>query len=368
MGARLESAILGRAIATPATPGAGYGALFYNTTTKHWCSVDDAGVVTDLAASAAPAFGAVEINLSGATSYPTVIQADSPSGYWRLADPSGTAAVRTVGAVDGVHVNTPTLGVASLLPGSTDLAVAYTSASLEDTTFTGLADWGAGPVTLEMWFKRGNATHLDYGLIARPGTSTTQWQVNIQGATGVIRLGFGTGSALSVPTYWDTLAHHLAITKDATTTGVKIYVDGADVTGAVVGATPGSNTGVVNLAVDLASDFFEGSIDELAIYPSALSAARVLAHYQAGQGTLVGVAKVAGTFDITGLSGLTAGKPVMVDKAAGPYTGKGTLADEAEMDMVTATGYVVDATTVRCYWQADTPQFGNVKFNYLIGA
>lgn len=82
----------------------------------------------------------------------------------------------------------------------------------------------------------------------------------------------------------------------------------------------------------------------------------------------LGAGLLSGSFDITGLTGQTAGKPVMVAKAAGPYTGKGTLEDEAEMDMITATGYVLDATTIRIYWQADAPQVGNVKFNYMVGA
>lgn len=76
----------------------------------------------------------------------------------------------------------------------------------------------------------------------------------------------------------------------------------------------------------------------------------------------------AGSFDITGLAGLTAGKPVLVQQAAGPYTGKGDLADEAEMDLVLATGYVVDATTIRVFWNSRGRVAGNVKFQYAVSA
>jgi len=78
----------------------------------------------------------------------------------------------------------------------------------------------------------------------------------------------------------------------------------------------------------------------------------------------------SGTFDITGLSGLTVGANVLVMQAAGPYTGKGDQPDEAEMDQVTATGYVFDATTIRVYWTCQPysgPVAGNVKFNYVVG-
>jgi len=79
----------------------------------------------------------------------------------------------------------------------------------------------------------------------------------------------------------------------------------------------------------------------------------------------------SGTFDITGLSGLTAGKPVYIQQAAGPYTGKGTREDEAEMDQAIITGYAVDANTIRAYWTAQPksgPLAGNVKFAFIAGS
>lgn len=79
----------------------------------------------------------------------------------------------------------------------------------------------------------------------------------------------------------------------------------------------------------------------------------------------------SGTFDITGLSGLSAGKAVSINQAAGPYTNKGDRQDEAEMDFLVVKGYVVNATTIRCYWNTDVasgPISGNVKFNYIVSA
>lgn len=75
----------------------------------------------------------------------------------------------------------------------------------------------------------------------------------------------------------------------------------------------------------------------------------------------------AGTFTIAG--SFTAGKAVLITQAAGPYTNKGTLEDEAEMDPITATAYTVDTTTIRAYWHAaHGPVQGNVKFNYAVSA
>jgi hypothetical protein len=73
----------------------------------------------------------------------------------------------------------------------------------------------------------------------------------------------------------------------------------------------------------------------------------------------------AGTFTIAGA--FTAAKPVLITQAAGAYTGKGTLEDEAEMDPITATGFTADAATIRAYWHASHgPVQGNVKFNYAV--
>lgn len=81
--------------------------------------------------------------------------------------------------------------------------------------------------------------------------------------------------------------------------------------------------------------------------------------------------RYSGTFDLPGLNGLTPTKPVMVQQAAAAYTGKGTLTDEAEMDQLSLTGFVLDASTIRVYWTVpihNGPVAGNFKFDYLAGA
>ena len=75
----------------------------------------------------------------------------------------------------------------------------------------------------------------------------------------------------------------------------------------------------------------------------------------------------SGTFDITGLNGLTTDRPVLIQQASGPYTGKGTLADEAEMDQVSVTASVLDPSTIRAYWNSPTFVVGSFKFHYAVG-
>jgi hypothetical protein len=97
--------------------------------------------------------------------------------------------------------------------------------------------------------------------------------------------------------------------------------------------------------------------------PPASSAAFVEVEKNIGS-----VPKLAGRFTVTGLSGLTIGKPVIISQAVGPYTGKGTRADEAEMDGLIVKAAVTAADTITAYWNSATFVKGNFKFNYLVGA
>jgi len=79
------------------------------------------------------------------------------------------------------------------------------------------------------------------------------------------------------------------------------------------------------------------------------------------------IPRTSGSFTITS-TGLTPSKSVSIQQAVAPYTGKGTLADETEMDMLTVTGATTSTTNIQCYWNSPTFVKGNFKFNYIISA
>jgi hypothetical protein len=79
------------------------------------------------------------------------------------------------------------------------------------------------------------------------------------------------------------------------------------------------------------------------------------------------VARRNGKFSIT-TSGLTSGKHVDIVQANGSYTGKGTRADEAEMDVISVTGKTTSTTNIDCYWESKYRVRGNYKFAYLVSA
>lgn len=86
-----------------------------------------------------------------------------------------------------------------------------------------------------------------------------------------------------------------------------------------------------------------------------------------GEIDLGSVPRRSGRFIISG-SGLTVGKPALVLQAHGPYTGKGTRADEAQMDRLMVTGKVISTTQVECFWNSTTRVRGNFKFDAAVSA
>lgn len=76
----------------------------------------------------------------------------------------------------------------------------------------------------------------------------------------------------------------------------------------------------------------------------------------------------SGSFDIN-VSGATVGSPVIISQAVGPYTGKGTREDEAEMGLINASGFVLDSSTIRVYWSCGRYNIvrDKIKFNYKTG-
>jgi len=81
------------------------------------------------------------------------------------------------------------------------------------------------------------------------------------------------------------------------------------------------------------------------------------------------VAAYSGSFTFPLLVGPPAGSAILIQQAAGPYTGKGTLEDEAEMDQVHVTAKAMTATSATAWWTSKSgPLAGNVKFQFATSA
>jgi hypothetical protein len=213
--------------------------------------------------------------------YQNEVLADTPILYWRLNDSSGAAADTSGNSHPGTYTGSPTLSAAGPLNEGGTASVTFNGTSQYVTLAHTAALNVADVLTLECWYK-GTASGTNRALIAK-GTSSYYLDVEASKLT-LIKAGVGNIVASTVNVN-DNLWHHCVATKNGST--VKLYVDGADVTGAVSNQTMADSTDPFNVAVRspvASGEYITGSIAEVALYSTALSLARVQAHYNAGIG------------------------------------------------------------------------------------
>ena len=78
------------------------------------------------------------------------------------------------------------------------------------------------------------------------------------------------------------------------------------------------------------------------------------------------LAKKSGSFTLTNAS-ITPLSVLMITLAPGPYTGKGSLADEAQMYPGITFAAVPGSGSALVQWACSAVAKGNVKINYIIG-
>jgi len=215
--------------------------------------------------------------VEGGVSYSATILADTPVAYWRLGESSGTIADNAEGtaALDGTYANSPTLGVAGALVGDANTAVTFDGTtqvvSVPDDAALDLGD----TFSLEAWIKQGEFDRV----IMSKGTDSFSLYVD----AGVLTAAVAPWSAfVSAPSVLinDSVWHHIVVTKDGSARA--IYVDGIARTQLLTDDTVLSNALPLYIGGDGGATCFKGSLDEVAIYDYALTAAQVLEHYTVG--------------------------------------------------------------------------------------
>lgn len=209
--------------------------------------------------------------------YRSTVMADRPSAYWRLGEASGTDAFDSSGnGLTGVYVGTPTLGVTGAIAGDPNKAV-----TLNGTTqYLTVADndlLDPGDVfTLECWIKRTAGTS---GRIFSKGTNGYE----LTNENGPIYFLKSDGAVLNISTVSAPVGIYAHVVAAKSGAAINLYLNGADVTGAVTNATIVATTTQLNIGrYHGGGNAYAGDLDEVAIYPTALSPARVLAHYRTG--------------------------------------------------------------------------------------
>ena len=228
----------------------------------------------------------VDLPAQPADAYGAAVYNDNPSLYWRLDDTSGPAIKDSgINRQPGVSSGGVTFGTASPVSGSTGSAQTFNGSN----GTLGSAKQTSNPTVYseELWFS--TTTNQGGKLIglgnAQSGQSDHYDRHVYMEDSGQLTFGTYTGqlnTTTSPKSYNDGVWHHMVATQGSD--GMKLYVDGV-----LVGDN--SQTGAENysgywrVGGDTAwggsSPFFNGSIDEVAVYPVALSADQVRAHYSA---------------------------------------------------------------------------------------
>jgi len=225
--------------------------------------------------------------------YLAAVASDGPRSHWRLGEASGTTAADATGANAGSYLNGVTLGAPGAIAGDVDTAARFDGTNDQVTMgdpATGSLDFGPDDFTVEAWVK--TTLNGERAIVSkRASSSPPYWQLTVtddSGHVGEIRANFNSG-LVDRQVYGparrvdDGAWHHVvaAFDRDA---GITIYVDGLSRFNAGVITADVSNTGPFLVGKSAGYGYFSGDIDEVAVYPSLLSAARVQAHYDAGRG------------------------------------------------------------------------------------
>ncbi|MCB0911275.1 MAG: PKD domain-containing protein, partial [Propionibacteriaceae bacterium] len=219
--------------------------------------------------------------------YGAAVYADQPHLYWRLAEGSGTTAYDSSGALStGTYRNGVVLGQPGALP------IPNTAAGFDGgNDFVSTDEAIANPTvySTEAWFR--TTTTVGGKIIGfgnnQTGNSSNYDRHVYMNNSGQLEFGVWTGQMNLVVTpnaYNDGDWHQVVATQSGD--GMKLYVDGALVGTNAQTAAQGY-TGYWKVGGDVtwnsSSNYFAGDIDEVAVYDTELSAARVLAHYEAAQ-------------------------------------------------------------------------------------
>jgi len=223
--------------------------------------------------------------------YRTAVLADSPFLYWKLDETSGTAIADSgSGNRPGTMLaQTFAQGQAGALLENPNKALGLTVASVTATASTP----APAQFSVEAWVRTTSTTGgriLGLGNANGMNPSTTVDRQLYLAPNGKVYFGIGSAKATvaSAAAVNDGAWHHVVGTYTTGNNGMKLYVDGvlAGQTRATTQTFDGYwRAGAEDLngwAGNPTDDYFEGTLDELAVYTTALSAARVQAHRNAG--------------------------------------------------------------------------------------
>jgi hypothetical protein len=211
-------------------------------------------------------------------SYSQTVLSDGAIGYWRLDEEDGVV-------VDWASTNAGSRigGVTRIQPGA--LADVTAAAALDGTTgYVRIPNSPslqvAGDLTIELWANLSLTSRQT--LISKH--YAREFELTLE-TSGSLNLYQGNGSAIGnvwsapgvvTPNVWQ----HIVVTRSTSTKTVRFYVNGRPKGVAVYSVDPSAGTGPITIGRSASgSQYVNGRLDEIALFPLPLSDAQVLKHY-----------------------------------------------------------------------------------------
>ncbi len=228
--------------------------------------------------------------------YPNAVLADSPIAYYRLDDTGSTLTDSSSNAINGSYGSSVTHGATSLVTTNSDAAATFPGGSWSANGIATVAKnttLQPANVTVEAWVKEaatnsgGFIDLVSYG----PQSSGQAWSVQVTPSnTFSFFVLYGSSSAYVGGTTVLTAGtvYHVAASYDGTT--ARLYVNGQlEATASGSGSISYSGVGTTGLSIgagqSTSRNVFNGTIDDVSLYGSALSASKIQSHYAAGTTT-----------------------------------------------------------------------------------
>jgi hypothetical protein len=248
-------------------------------------------IAADPSGRTSPRSWDASVTVAGAVRpYPSRILADGASLYWRLDDAAGATRATSLAGSWGTYRTGVTAGIAGALPNVDPQSTAVAT-NASGAGVVGSDELGPGPQTFsaEAWFRTTSGSGgklLGFGNSALGTSSSYDRHVYLL-RSGQLSFGVFSGSARVVTSpqaYNDGRWHHVVATLGAG--GQRLYVDGRLVAQNAAVTSAQAYSGHWRLGGDnldgwpsAGNRWFNGQLDEFAVYPSQLSAATIAAHH-----------------------------------------------------------------------------------------
>ena len=227
----------------------------------------------------------------GGTSYPALVTSAGPLAYWQFQETKATTAASSTGtAFDASYQGGVTLAQPGAFPGSRGVLFDGKSGFIPAKNPIQFADI-KGALTLEAWI-RVDKFNLTWNTIIAKGDTT--WRLQRNGDLNTLR--FDTDGL--TPPYLegnkpvnDGAWHHVVATYDGS--HKELWIDGQiDARLAATGSIAGNSLTVcIGNSIDpkgnLMNRYWNGALDDVAVYNRALTPTEITEHYQSGGGLVL---------------------------------------------------------------------------------